>query len=122
MTQDTWRWLLAPVRQWRTRRLMARHGPALSYPTAWALITLHSCPQEVPLLCQVLREAGVRQGEGSIVPDDWRLLGARERARRSRWLRRHGCSPVRRLAIDDALIRAVGLTVTDWGPPGSGEG
>lgn len=39
MNVRTRRWLLAPIRQWRTHQLIRRHGPSLDYPTAWALIT-----------------------------------------------------------------------------------
>lgn len=48
MNVRTRRWLLAPIRQWRTHQLIRRHGPSLDYPTAWALITWPRPPTSSP--------------------------------------------------------------------------
>ncbi|MEU6547917.1 hypothetical protein [Streptomyces sp. NPDC046859] len=121
MNLHTARWLLAPVRQLRTRRLMARHGPTLAYDTAWALITLHSAPDETTLVRAWARESpGAAPG---IHHDRWHTLSQAEQQRRLRWLRRHGHSPVQLLQLDAGLIHSTGLHVLDWGtPPDLAEG
>ncbi|MFF3350643.1 hypothetical protein [Streptomyces sp. NPDC002779] len=115
MRLHTARWLLAPVRQLRTRRLMARHGPTLTYNTAWALITLHSTPDETPLVRAWAREnPGAAPG---IHHDQWPTLNKAEQQRRLKWLRRHGHSPIQLLQLDAGLIQSAGLHVLDWGRP-----
>ncbi len=110
------RWLLAPLRQWRTLRLMAQHGPSLTYTTAWALIALHSSPDEFTFVQQWAQESG-DLGKAGISYDQWSELSDGERARRTRWLLRHGRSPVQRLGISEPLLKRAGLRVVDWGEP-----
>ncbi|MFF3459690.1 hypothetical protein ACFYXH_36425 [Streptomyces sp. NPDC002730] len=115
MKLHTTRWLLAPVRQLRTRQLMARHGPTLLYDTAWALITLHRAPAETALVRAWAREnPGTAPG---VHYDHWDALSAAEKQRRLRWLRRHGHSPIQLLRLDSGLIHSARLHVLDWGPP-----
>ncbi|MET9080129.1 hypothetical protein [Streptomyces sp. NPDC004232] len=110
------RWLFAPIRQWQTRRLMAQHGPSLTYTTAWALIALRTSPNEFTLVQQWARESG-DFGEPGLYNDEWSELTDAERARRKRWLIRHGCSPVQRLGISEPLLKRAGIHVIDWGQP-----
>ncbi|MBE8473870.1 hypothetical protein [Streptomyces justiciae] len=110
------RWLLAPIRQWRTRRLMAQHGPSLGYPTAWALITLANAPLEATFVQQWIRESD-DPGEAGLSYDDWRGLTDKERERRNRWLLRHRRSPIQMLEIPDELLKRTGIRVVDWGTP-----
>lgn len=115
MNRHTARWLLAPVRQLRTRRLMARHGPTLKNDTAWALITLHNAPDETTLVRAWTREnPGAAPG---IHYDHWHTLSQAEQQRRLRWLRRYGHSPIQLLELDADLIYRIGLHVLDWGRP-----
>lgn len=115
MKLHTARWLLAPVRQLRTRRLMTRHGPTLAYDTAWALITLHSAPDEITLVRAWARERpGAAPG---IHYDHWHTLSQAEQQRRLKWLRRRGHSPIQLLQLDAGLIHSTGLHVLDWGRP-----
>jgi hypothetical protein len=120
MKPQTKRWLLAPVRQLRTRRLIARHGPTLPYDTAWALIALYSAPDEITLV-----RAWVRENPGTapgVHYDRWHNLSEAEQQRRLRWLRRHGHSPIQLLHLDAGIIHSTGLHVLDWGhPPGPAE-
>jgi len=115
MNPRTARWLLAPSRQRRTLRLIKHHGPSLSYDAAWALITLHTAPDETPLV-----RAWVRENPGrapGIHYDSWEDLSKQEQQRRHRWLRRHGRSPVQLLGLEAGLILSSGLHILDWGPP-----
>ncbi|MFB7575726.1 hypothetical protein [Streptomyces sp. NPDC056165] len=115
MKLHTARWLLAPLRQLRTRRLMARHGPTLPYDTAWALIALHSAPDETALVRAWAREnPGTAPG---VHYDHWHTLSKAEQQRRLRWLRRHRHSPIQLLQLDAGLIHSVALHVLDWGRP-----
>ncbi|MFK0136691.1 hypothetical protein [Streptomyces murinus] len=120
MKLHTARRLLAPLRQLRARRLMVRHGPTLPYDTAWALITLHSAPDETALVRAWAHEnPGTAPG---IHYDHWHTLSKAEQQRRFRWLRRHGHSPIQLLQLDPGLIHSTGLHVLDWGrPPGPAE-
>jgi hypothetical protein len=115
MNLRTTRWLLAPVRQLRTRQLMTRHGPTLAYDTAWALITLHSAPDET-----ILVRAWARENPGAapgIHYDHWHTLSQAEQQRRLRWLRKRGHSPIQLLQLDAGFIHSTGLHVLDWGRP-----
>ncbi|WP_411139325.1 hypothetical protein [Streptomyces sp. C10] len=114
MNLHTTRWLLAPLRQLRTRRLMAQHGPTLPYDTAWALITLHTAPDETDLV-RAWAQENPSPPPGIHHEQDHNLDDA-ERARRHRWLRRHGHSPIQLLHLDADLIKSTGLHVVDWGP------
>ncbi|MFD4711932.1 hypothetical protein ACFWN5_19995 [Streptomyces sp. NPDC058430] len=115
MKLHTARWLLAPLRQLRTRRLMARHGPTLTYDTAWALITLHSAPDETALVRAWAHENP--SAAPGIHYDHWHTLNQAEQQRRLGWLRRHGRSPIQLLQLDAGLIHSAGLHVLDWGRP-----
>jgi hypothetical protein len=116
MKLRTARWLLAPVRQLRTHRLIARHGPTLAYDTAWALITLYSAPAETPLVRAWARENP--DAAPGIHYDRWHALSQAEQQRRLRWLRRRGQhSPIQLLQLDVGLIHSTGLHVLDWGRP-----
>lgn len=114
MTAHTRRWLLAPLRQLRTRRLIAQHGPGLPYETAWALITLHSAPAE----SHFLRAYNAENADGppGIHYDQWHTLSRAEQHRRRQWLHRHSHSPIQQLHLDPDLIKSVGIHVLDWGP------
>ncbi|MFE1947085.1 hypothetical protein [Streptomyces massasporeus] len=115
MNHRTTRWLLAPLRQLRTHRLMAQHGPTLPYDTAWALITLHTAPDETTL---VRAWAGEHPGStAGIQHDRWNNLSSSEQRRRRAWLRRHGHSPIQLLNLDPLLVHSAGLHVLDWGQP-----
>lgn len=111
----TRRWLLAPLRQWRTLRLIRRHGPSLDYATAWALVTLSRSPDEFAFVRQATHEAGPL-GDVGLHYDDGNSLTAREHARRQRWLERHGSTPIQQLNLDELQMVNVGLRVVDWGP------
>ncbi|MFJ4519000.1 hypothetical protein ACIP6V_35090 [Streptomyces sp. NPDC088770] len=115
MKPHTARWFLAPVRQVRTRWLMARHGPTLAYDTAWALITLHCAPDETTLVRAWARENP--DAAPGIHYDHWHTLSQAEQQRRLRWLRIHGHSPIQLLQLDAGLIHSTGLHVLDWGRP-----
>ncbi|MEV0374674.1 hypothetical protein AB0I10_33650 [Streptomyces sp. NPDC050636] len=108
------RWLLAPLRQLRTRRLMAQHGPTLPYGTAWALITLASAPDEADLVRAWATENP--DGLAGVHYDHWHTLSETEQTRRKQWLHRYRHSPIRLLYLDTGLIKSTGLHVVDWGP------
>ncbi|MGC5040030.1 hypothetical protein ACPXCS_32260 [Streptomyces sp. DT190] len=114
MNYRTTRWLLAPLRQLRTRRLMAQHGPALPYDTAWALITLHTAPDETAL---VRAWANEHPGTPGVHHDYWHKLSSTEQRRRRAWLQRNGHSPIQLLGLDPLLVHSTGLHVLDWGRP-----
>jgi hypothetical protein len=115
MNRRTTRWLLAPLRQLRTRQLMAQHGPTLPYDTAWALITLHTASEETSL---VRAWAGEHPDTTPGVHyDHWHKLSSTEKRRRRSWLQRHGHSPVQLLGLDPLLVHSTGLHVLDWGLP-----
>lgn len=115
MNRRTSRWLLAPIRQGRTLRLVQQHGPSLPYETAWALITLHTSPDETDLVRAWARENP--GGPPGIHRDNWRHLPYKEQQRRKGWLRRHGHSPVQLLRVEASLVMSAGLHVLDWGLP-----
>lgn len=124
MNLCTTRWLLAPLRQWRTRRLMAQHGSTLPYDTAWALITLVSAPDEADLVRAWANESfhdtpGVHYDQPGVHYDQWHQLSEAEQIRRRRWLHRHGHSPIRilHLGLDGDLIKSAGIHVLDWAAP-----
>lgn len=112
----TARWLLAPLRQLRTLRLMAHHGPALPYDTAWALTSLRAAPGDTAFVRAWIRENP--SNSPGIHRDHWNELEPAEQQRRLRWLQRHGGhSPVELLGLDPSLIQSAGLHVPDWGRP-----
>lgn len=115
MKPRTARWLLAPLRQLRALRLMKRHGPSLSYDTAWALITLHTAPDETPLIRSWARENPGRAP--GVHYDRWHDLSKTEQQRRRTWLQRHNRSPIQLLNLEAGLIFSTGLHVLDWGLP-----
>ncbi|MFJ3841808.1 hypothetical protein ACIPY6_40770 [Streptomyces sp. NPDC090054] len=114
------RWLLAPIRQHRSLQLVKRHGPSLPYDTAWALITLHTAPDE-KLLVHVWARENPDSTPG-IHYDRWIDLSEKEQRRRQRWLRRHNRSPIQLLDLEADLILSTGLHVLDWGPPSQPRG
>ncbi|MBR8642146.1 hypothetical protein KEF29_29555 [Streptomyces tuirus] len=116
MNVRTRRWLLAPIRQWRTHQLIRRNGPSLDYPTAWALITLATTADEFAYVQQASREAGSLADAG-LYHDDWDALSLQERSRRTRWLARHGRTPIQQLDITERQLKRAGLRVVDWGVP-----
>ncbi len=116
MNVRTRRWLLAPIRQWRTRRLIHRHGPSLDYPTAWALITLDTSTYEFAYVQQATHEASPTP-EAGLHHDDWNALSMRERTRRTRWFARHGKTPIQQLDITEEQLKRAGLRVVDWDVP-----
>ncbi|MFE4089054.1 MULTISPECIES: hypothetical protein [Streptomyces] len=115
MNLQTRRWLLAPLRQLRTRMLIRRHGPTLPYDTAWALITLHTTPDEAALVRAWTRENP--GGPPGIHYDHWHELPWAEQQRRHAWLQRHGRSPIQLLELEAGLILSTGLHVLDWSRP-----
>lgn len=115
MNLRTARWLLAPLRQLRTQLLMNRHGPTLPYDTAWALITLHTAPDETELVRAWTRENP--SGPPGVHYDHWHELSPAEKGRRHAWLQRHKHSPVQLLRLDASLILTTGLHVLDWSRP-----
>ncbi|MBZ4016269.1 hypothetical protein [Streptomyces purpurogeneiscleroticus] len=115
MNLTTRRWLLAPLRQLRTHRLMRQHGPSLPYSTAWALIALHIAPAEHSLVrAWAAENLADRPG---VCHDRWDELSETEQRRRRVWLHRHGHSPVQLLQLDPGLIESAGIRVTDWQLP-----
>ncbi|MEU0068652.1 hypothetical protein ABZ027_03620 [Streptomyces sp. NPDC006332] len=115
MNVRTRRWLLAPWRQLRTRRLMHRHGHALPYDTAWALITLHATPDEAAVVRIWVHENS--GGPPGIHYDNWQELSHDEQQRRRTWLQRHGRSPIQLLDLESSLVLSTGLHVLDWSLP-----
>lgn len=115
MKVHTTRWLLAPLRQLRTRRLMNRHGTTLPYDTAWALITLQRTPDEASFVRTWARENP--DGPPGVHYDNWQALSPAEQHRRRAWLQRHGRSPIQLLHLEAGLILSTGLHVLDWSPP-----
>lgn len=114
-----WRWLLAPLTQWRARRLVMHHGPTLDDDTAWCLVSLAQDPAVLPYVRRLRNQEG---GElhGSVVTDVWSRITAGERKRRLTWLQHHSETPLHRLGVTEELIELAGLTVTEWSmPPGS---
>lgn len=55
------RWLLAPVTQWRVRRLMAAQGPSIPYEVAWTLVRLGQKPEELPFAQAAWRQAAAQR-------------------------------------------------------------
>lgn len=123
MRLEARRWLLAPVRQWRTHRLMRAHGSTLPYATAWSLITLVTRPEEfgyVRMAQQQARHDEGRDALPAICYDDWDQLDVGERARRMAWLRRHHASPIQLLGLSAEELRAADIQVIEWGPVATG--
>lgn len=56
------RWLLAPVTQWRVRRLMAAQGPSIPYEVAWTLVRLGQKPDELPFARAAWRQVASQRG------------------------------------------------------------
>ncbi|MFG3430370.1 hypothetical protein [Streptomyces californicus] len=119
MTLRARRWLLAPLRQWRTHSLMRRHGPSLDYATAWALVTLSRNPEEFAFVRQATGEADPH-GDVGLHYDYGYTLTTRERDRRRKWLNRHGRTPIQLLNVEEIHIVNAGLRVVDWAPPQDG--
>ena len=115
--------MLAPVRQWRTYRLMAAHGPFLPYSTAWCLVALANDPAELPFVRRFSAQARMESGNAElvgVVVDVWAQIGQVEQARRLKWLSRYAETPLYRLGISEELIELAGLFVVEWAlPPGS---
>jgi hypothetical protein len=114
MNTQTRRWLLAPLRQLHTRRLMTQHGPTLPYDTAWAIIAFHNAPDDILFVHAWASENPT--GPPGIHCDQWQTLTASEQRRRHAWLHRHHHSPVRLLRLDPDLVKSTGLHILDWGP------
>ncbi|MCW1100083.1 hypothetical protein OJ963_40550 [Streptomyces sp. RS2] len=111
------RWLLAPRRQWRTRRLRAAHGPALSYETAWCLVALADDVGNLPYVRR--RTRPVPSVPPGVMVDVWAQLGPPEQQRRRDWLTLHHRTPLHLLGVPEELIELAGLHVTEWAlPPG----
>lgn len=115
------RWLLAPLWQWRARRLVAAHGASMSESTAWCLVALARDPVEyMPLVRHVVlqRSLGASIAPGAVL-DSWRDLESCEQARRIAWLDRYGATPLHRLGVPEEVIELAGLHVVEWRlPPG----
>lgn len=112
------KWVLAPVKQWRTRRLSRAHGPSLSPSAAWCLVMLAHDPAELPLVRSLVirKNLGVPPG---VSLDVWAQLAPAEQHRRIVWLRRHGATPLYLLGVPEELIELAGLHVVEWAlPPG----
>ncbi|MGW7520410.1 hypothetical protein ACWGJ2_32995 [Streptomyces sp. NPDC054796] len=116
MTLRNRRWLLAPLRQLRTQRLIARHGPTLPYDTAWALIGLSQGSEGEGAAVRTWARENP-DGPPGIHHDHWHDLSAAEQRRRRKWLQRHRHSPVQLLRLNAALIHSTGLHVLDWDRP-----
>lgn len=117
------RWVLSPMRQWRAYRLIAAHGPSLSYGTAWSLVSLAQDPSELPFVRSLSARARIRSARADpvgVVVDVWAQVSPAEQARRLKWLRRHAATPLYRLGITEELIELAGLYVIEWAlPPAS---
>lgn len=115
------RWLLAPLWQWRARRLVDAHGLSMSDSTAWCLVALARDPVEyMPLVRHVVlqRSLGASITPG-VVLDSWRDLDSDEKTRRVAWLNRYGATPLYRLGVPEEIIELAGLHVIEWQlPPG----
>ncbi|MEV7863726.1 hypothetical protein AB0O86_34280 [Streptomyces hirsutus] len=94
---------------------MHRHGPTLPYDTAWALIALHTAPDEAVVVRIWARENP--DGPPGIHYDNWQELSPAEQERRHVWLQRHGRSPIQLLQLEASLILSAGLHVLDWSLP-----
>lgn len=123
MTTRLLRWILSPVRQWRTYRLMAAHGASLTYTTAWCLVVLACDPAELPYVRNLSardRLLAWNPVPAGVLVDIWEQLSPAERYRRLRWLAHHSATPLYRLGITCELVELAGLYVIEWAlPPGS---
>lgn len=123
MTTRAMRWILAPMRQWRTYRLMAAHGASLNYSTAWCLVALACDPAELPYVRNLstrTRLLALKPEPVGVFVDVWEQIDPVERLRRLRWLARHSATPLYRLGITCELVELAGLCVVEWAlPPGS---
>lgn len=112
-----WRWLLAPISQWRAHRLVAHHGPSLSYRTAWCLVLLAQDPASLPYVRRLWLQHGREDLHVGVMIDVWVQITEVERKRRLSWLQRHSETPLHRLGITEELIELAGLSVIEWSLP-----
>ncbi|WP_327157679.1 hypothetical protein [Streptomyces tubercidicus] len=118
MKLKTLRWLLAPIHQWRTYRLMAAHGSSMGYSTAWSLVALARHPDELPYVQNAAVRSAVQSAPAAGVRvDAWDRLDPEERARRISWLNRYRATPLQRLGVPEEIIEIAGLQVVEWGLP-----
>ncbi|AJE38711.1 hypothetical protein [Streptomyces nodosus] len=115
LSLTTVRWLLAPRRQWRTRRLRAAHGPTLPYETAWCLVALADDVGNLPYVRR--RTRPVPSVPPGVMVDVWAQLEPAEQQRRRAWLTRHSRTPLHLLRVPEELIELAGLHVTEWALP-----
>jgi hypothetical protein len=115
LSLTTVRWLLAPRRQWRTRRLRTAHGPTLSYETAWCLVALADDVGNLPYVRR--RTRPVSSVPPGVMVDVWTRLDPSEQQRRRAWLTRHSRTPLHLLGVPEELIELAGLHVTEWALP-----
>ncbi|MCZ0209581.1 hypothetical protein OZK63_29670 [Streptomyces sp. UMAF16] len=115
LSLTTVRWLLAPRRQWRTRRLRAAHGPTLSDEAAWCLIALADDAANLPYVRR--RTRPVPSVPPGVMVDVWTQLDPAEQQRRRAWLTRHRRTPLHLLGVPEELIELAGLHVTEWALP-----
>lgn len=116
---EIWRWLLAPVSQWRAYRLVSDHGPSMSYQMAWSLVVLARDPASLPYVRRQAFNKEETDGRVGVILDVWIQLSRLEKNRRLRWLKRHSETPLYRLGITEELIELAGLSVMEWSlPPG----
>ena len=114
-----WRWLLAPISQWRAHRLVTHHGPSLSYNTAWCLVLLAQDPASLPYVRRLLLQDGSKDRQTGVMIDVWTQANSTEKERRLKWLKRYSETPLHKLGITEELIELAGLYVIEWSlPPG----
>lgn len=112
-----WRWLLAPISQWRSHRLVMHHGPSLNYETAWSLVLLAQDPASLPYVRRSWLQSERERSHVGVMVDVWVQITEAERRRRLKWLQRHSETPLYRLGITEELIELAGLSVTEWSLP-----
>jgi len=116
------RWLLAPMRQWRSRRLLAAHGPTLSDMEAWCLVALAHDPADLPYVRALVTRQRMRSSAvlpPGVLLDVWAQLDTAEQRRRRTWLEKHRRTPLHRLGVPEELIELAGLRIIEWSlPPG----
>ncbi|WP_326811187.1 hypothetical protein OIE62_20645 [Streptomyces scopuliridis] len=109
------------MQQRRSRRLMAAHGPSLSYTEAWCLVALARDPAELPFVHSLTTRMRMQlQGPSPGVSlDVWAHLETVEQHRRIAWLNRYGATPLSLLGLSEELIELAGLHIIEWAlPPG----
>ncbi|MFG3101100.1 hypothetical protein ACGFZL_11355 [Streptomyces sp. NPDC048182] len=115
LSLTTFRWLLAPRWQWRTRRLRATHGLPLPYEVAWCLVALADDVDNLPYVRQ--RTRSLPSEPPGVVIDVWAQLDPTEQQRRRAWLTRHRRTPLHLLGVPEELIELAGLHITEWALP-----